>query len=217
MDKQIVATFSIVGFDPATNEWGVAVQSKFVAVGAVCPWAKAGVGAIATQSYANTNFGPQGLKLLAEGKNAQEVMEILLASDPGREKRQVGIVDSRGNAATFTGAECHDWAGGITGQHYAAQGNILVSEETVQALADTFVSSTGSLAERLLEALAAGQAAGGDSRGKQSAALLIVQEGAGYGGFNDVKVDLRVDDHEQPITELKRVYAVHQEVFGRKK
>lgn len=216
MSEQIIATFSIVGYDPETKEWGIAVQSKFVAVGAVCPWAKAGVGAIATQSYANTSFGPQGLKLLAEGKSSQEVMEILLASDPGREKRQVGIVDSKGNAATFTGRECHDWAGGVTGEHYAAQGNILVSEETVQALADTFVSSAGSLAERLLAALAAGQAAGGDSRGKQSAALLVVQEGAGYGGFNDVKIDLRVDDHQKPITELTRVYGIHQEVFGRK-
>lgn len=216
MSEQIIATFSIVGYDPETKEWGIAVQSKFVAVGAVCPWAKAGVGAIATQSYANTSFGPQGLKLLAEGNSSQEVMEILLASDPGREKRQVGIVDSKGNAATFTGTECHDWAGGVTGEHYAAQGNILVSEETVQALADTFVSSAGSLAERLLAALAAGQAAGGDSRGKQSAALLVVQEGAGYGGFNDVKIDLRVDDHQKPITELTRVYGIHQEVFGRK-
>ena len=214
--REIVATFSIVGFDPAAQEWGIAVQSKFVAVGAVCPWAKAGVGAIATQSYANTGFGPRGLELLAEGKSAQEVMELLLASDPGREKRQVGIVDSKGNAATFTGAQCHDWAGGVTGQYYAAQGNILVSEQTVRALADTFESDTGTLAERLLAALAAGQAAGGDSRGKQSASLLIVREGAGYGGFNDVKVDLRVDDHQKPITELKRIYAVHQGVFGKK-
>ncbi|MFY9494080.1 MAG: DUF1028 domain-containing protein, partial [Limnochordia bacterium] len=122
MEDKIVATFSIVGFDPETKEWGVAVQSKFVAVGAVCPWAKAGVGAISTQSYANTSFGPRGLELLAAGKSAQEVLDILLASDPGREKRQVGIVDSRGNAATFTGSECHDWAGGVTGENYTAQG-----------------------------------------------------------------------------------------------
>ncbi len=209
-----MATFSIVGFDPETKEWGVAVQSKFVAVGAVCPWAKAGVGAISTQSYANTSFGPRGLELLAAGKSAQEVLDILLASDPGREKRQVGIVDSRGNAATFTGSECHDWAGGVTGENYTAQGNILVSEETVQAMARTFETSEGPLAERLLAALEAGQNAGGDARGQQAAALLVVQEGAGYGGFNDVKIDLRVDDHPTPITELQRIYQVHRAVFG---
>ncbi|NLO66756.1 MAG: DUF1028 domain-containing protein [Firmicutes bacterium] len=214
MEDKIVATFSIVGFDPETKEWGVAVQSKFVAVGAVCPWAKAGVGAISTQSYANTSFGPRGLELLAAGKSAQEVLDILLASDPGREKRQVGIVDSRGNAATFTGSECHDWAGGVTGENYTAQGNILVSEETVQAMARTFETSEGPLAERLLAALEAGQNAGGDARGQQAAALLVVQEGAGYGGFNDVKIDLRVDDHPTPITELQRIYQVHRAVFG---
>lgn len=214
MEDKIVATFSIVGFDPETKEWGVAVQSKFVAVGAVCPWAKAGVGAISTQSYANTSFGPRGLELLAAGKSAQEVLDILLASDPGREKRQVGIVDSRGNAATFTGSECHDWAGGVTGENYTAQGNILVSEETVQAMARTFKTSEGPLAERLLAALEAGQNAGGDARGQQAAALLVVQEGAGYGGFNDVKIDLRVDDHPTPITELQRIYQVHRAVFG---
>lgn len=214
MEDKIVATFSIVGFDPETKEWGVAVQSKFVAVGAVCPWAKAGVGAISTQSYANTSFGPRGLDLLAAGKSAQEVLDILLASDPGREKRQVGIVDSRGNAATFTGSECHDWAGGVTGENYTAQGNILVSEETVQAMARTFETSEGPLAERLLAALEAGQNAGGDARGQQAAALLVVQEGAGYGGFNDVKIDLRVDDHPTPITELQRIYQVHRAVFG---
>ncbi len=214
MEDKIVATFSIVGFDPETKEWGVAVQSKFVDVGAVCPWAKAGVGAISTQSYANTSFGPRGLELLAAGKSAQEVLDILLASDPGREKRQVGIVDSRGNAATFTGSECHDWAGGVTGENYTAQGNILVSEETVQAMARTFETSEGPLAERLLAALEAGQNAGGDARGQQAAALLVVQEGAGYGGFNDVKIDLRVDDHPTPITELQRIYQVHRAVFG---
>lgn len=214
MEDKIVATFSIVGFDPETKEWGVAVQSKFVAVGAVCPWAKAGVGAISTQSYANTSFGPRGLELLAAGKSAQEVLDILLASDPGREKRQVGIVDSRGNAATFTGSECHDWAGGVTGENYTAQGNILVSEKTVQAMARTFETSEGPLAERLLAALEAGQNAGGDARGQQAAALLVVQEGAGYGGFNDVKIDLRVDDHPTPITELQRIYQVHRAVFG---
>lgn len=216
MKEQIVNTFSIVGYDPKTQEWGIAVQSKFIAVGAVVPWAKAGVGAIATQSYANTTFGPKGLELLAQGKLAQEVLELLIAEDPGQAKRQVGIVDAKGNAASFTGDECLDWAGGITGGNFAAQGNILVSEETVDAMAETFQSTKGPLAHRLLQALEAGQAAGGDSRGKQSAAILLVQEKAGYGGFNDVKVDLRVDDHEKPITELKRIFKVHQEIFAKR-
>ena len=211
MQRNIVATFSIVGYDPATKEWGIAVQSRFLAVGAVVPWAKAGVGAIATQSYANTSFGPMGLELLAQGKSAQEVMDILVEGDSDRDLRQVGIVDSQGNTSTFTGEKCHDWAGGVLGQNYAAQGNILVSAETVSAMAQTFERTEG-----LLEALDAGQASGGDSRGQQSAALLVVQEKAGYGGFNDVKVDLRVDEHEQPITELKRIYGVHQEIFPRK-
>lgn len=138
MNEPIVATFSIVGYDPLTKEWGIAVQSKFLAVGAICPYAQAGVGAIATQSYANTSFGPRGLKLLSEGKSAQEVVDILVNSDPRRSKRQLGIVDSQGNAATFTGDECHDWAGGITGSNFAAQGNILVSDKTVEAMAEVF-------------------------------------------------------------------------------
>lgn len=213
MAERIVATFSIVGYDPDAQEWGIAVQSRFLAVGSVVPWAKAGVGAIATQSYANTTFGPKGLELLAQGNSAQEVLDLLIESDPERDKRQVGIVDARGNVASYTGEGCFDWAGGITGQYFTAQGNILVSEETVQAMAKAFMEIEGSLAHRLLEALEAGQAAGGDSRGQQSAALLIVQEGAGYGGFNDVKIDLRVDDHPEPITELKRIYQVHQTLF----
>lgn len=214
MTQNIVATFSIVGYDPRTKEWGIAVQSKFLAVGAVVPWARANVGAIATQSYANTKYGPDGLELLAQGKSAQEVLEILIEGDPEYRVRQVGIVDSLGNAATFTGEKCHDWAGGVTGEYYAAQGNILVSEATVQAMAQTFESTEGELAHRLLEALDAGQAAGGDSRGQQSAAILVVQDRAGYRGYNDVKVDLRVDEHEQPITELKRIFSVHQEIVA---
>lgn len=217
MNEPIVATFSIVGYDPLTKEWGIAVQSKFLAVGAICPYAQAGVGAIATQSYANTSFGPRGLKLLSEGKSAQEVVDILVNSDPRRSKRQLGIVDSQGNAATFTGDECHDWAGGITGSNFAAQGNILVSDKTVEAMAEVFLDMEGCLAERLLESLDAGQRVGGDSRGQQSAALLIVQDEGGYGGFNDRKVDLRVDDHAQPITELKRLYGLHREIFSRTK
>nr|NLJ04012.1 DUF1028 domain-containing protein [Bacillota bacterium] len=213
--ENVVATFSIVGYDPETKEWGIAVQSKFLAVGSVVPWAQAGAGAVATQSYANTTFGPEGLKLLAEGKTAAEALEILIEGDPGRALRQVGIVDRQGNAASYTGEKCHDWAGGVTGRCYAAQGNILVSEETVQAMARAFEGTEGELAFRLLEALDAGQRAGGDARGRQSAALLVVQEKAGYGGFNDRKVDLRVDDHGQPITELKRIFALHQEIVRR--
>lgn len=203
------STFSIVALAPATGELGIAVQSKFLAVGSAVPWAKAGVGAIATQSYANTAYGPDGLALLAQGHSAQETIEKLTAADPGRVQRQVGIVSARGDAATFTGAECHVWAGGRTGEHYAAQGNILVSQATVDALADTFEQTSGALAERLLAALAAGQAAGGDKRGQQSAALLVVKEKGGYGGFNDVMIDLRVDDHPTPIEELRRLYDLH--------
>lgn len=208
-----IATFSIVGCDPATGELGVAVQSKFLAVGSVVPWAKAGVGAIATQSYANTTFGPTGLELLAKGLAPQEVLDELLAADEGREHRQVGIVDARGNSATFTGGDCLAWAGGIAGECFAAQGNILVSEETVRAMADTFVSAPGPLPERLLAALDAGQAAGGDSRGRQSAALLVVKEGGGYAGFNDRYIDLRVDDHPDPIKELTRLLGLHREFY----
>ena len=216
MNSNIVATFSIVGFDPETKEWGIAVQSKFLAVGSVVPWAQANVGAIATQSYANTRFGPEGLKLLAEGKSAQEVMDMLIAGDEERHLRQVGIVDREGKAAAFTGDGCHAWAGGITGPYYAAQGNILVSEETVQAMAQTFEGTQGDLSYRLLEALDAGQSAGGDSRGQQSAALFVVQDQAGYRGYNDVKVDLRVDDHPQPITELKRLFELHKEIVAKR-
>lgn len=209
------STFSIVALDPATGELGITVQSKFLAVGSAVPWAKAGVGAIATQSYANTAYGPDGLALLAQGNSAQETIEKLTAADVGRDLRQVGIVSARGDAATFTGAKCHEWAGGRTGEHYAAQGNILVSEATVNAMADTFEQTSGTLAERLLAALAAGQAAGGDKRGQQSASLLVVKEKGGYGGFNDVLIDLRVDDHPAPIEELHRLYELHLLYFGK--
>lgn len=208
-----VATFSIVGCDPGTGELGVAVQSKFLAVGSVVPWAKAGVGAIATQSYANTTFGPTGLELLAKGLPPQEVLDELLAADEGREYRQVGMVDARGNSVTFTGGKCLAWAGGIAGECFAAQGNILVSEATVRAMADAFVSAPGPLPERLLTALAAGEDAGGDSRGRQSAALLVVKEAGGYAGFNDRYVDLRVDDHPDPLQELARLLVLHREFY----
>lgn len=207
-------TFSIVGYDPKEKEWGIAVQSKFLGVGAVVPFAKAGVGAVATQSYANTSYGPRALQLMEEGKTAEEALEIITKDDPEKELRQVGLLDAMGNPATFTGEGCYNWAGGMTGPHFAAQGNILVDEKTVQAMGQTFISTEGSLAERLLAALNAGQSAGGDSRGQQSAALLVVKEAGGYGGFNDRYIDLRVDDHPEPITELIRIYHLQQLYFA---
>src|SRR5512146_1060378 len=198
-------TFSIVGFDPRTGDLGIAVQSKFLAVGAVVPWARGGVGAVATQSWATTAYGPQGLDLLAAGRSAEETVAALTSADSGVASRQVGIVDAQGRSATFTGAECNAWAGGVAGTHFAAQGNILVGEATVTALAETFQRTEGPLWRRLVAALAAGQAAGGDSRGQQSAALLVVRPGGGYGGFNDRLMDLRVDDAPRPIEELARL------------
>ena len=211
---KIIATFSIVGFDPETDSLGVAVQSKFLAVGSVIPWARAGVGAVATQAMANYNYGPHGLELMARGKTADETVEGLTLADEDREHRQVGAVDARGRAATFTGSECFEWAGGVTGEYFAAQGNILVGDETVEAMARTYTETQKDLATRLLSALDAGQAAGGDSRGKQSAALLVMREGGGYGGDNDRVVDLRVDDHPNPIRELMRIRDLHTLYFG---
>ncbi len=211
---QIVATFSIAAFDPETDSLGVAVQSKFLAVGSVVPWARAGVGAVATQAMANFNYGPRGLDLMAEGRTAEETVEALTSADGGRDHRQLGVVDARGRAATYTGSECFDWAGGVTGEHYAAQGNILVGRETVEAMAKTYEGTDGDLAARLLAALDAGQEAGGDSRGEQSAALLVVREGGGYGGDNDRVIDLRVDDHPDPIKELIRIRDLHTLYFG---
>jgi uncharacterized Ntn-hydrolase superfamily protein len=203
-------TFSIVARDPLTNELGIAVQSKFLAVGAVVPWARAGVGAIATQSWANTSYGPRGLELLASGLTAAEVLRRLIDEDDGRASRQVGIVGVSGEPVTYTGDQCYPWAGGRTGEHYTCQGNILTGEETVLAMAHTFEETTGLLCDRLVAALAAGQAAGGDSRGQQSAALLVVREAGGYGGFNDRFIDLRVDDSSHPIEELQRILQLHK-------
>src|SRR4249919_697681 len=214
MAEPVVATYSIVACDLAAAQWGVAVQSKFLAVGSVVPWAEPGAGAVATQSYANPRYGPDGLALLRQGLSAQEVVEELTAADDGRAQRQVGVVDTNGGAATFTGDGCHDWAGGRTGDGYAAQGNILVSAATVDALAETFEKSSGPLAERLLASLAAAQASGGDRRGQQSAAVLVVERDGGYAGLSDTLVDLRVDDHERPIEELQRLYEAHQLLFG---
>ena len=209
-------TFSICAADLDAGQWGVATESKFLAVGSVVPWAEPHVGAIATQSYANPRYGPEGLALLRQGVPAQEAVERLTAVDEGREHRQLGIVDGEGCSATFTGSECHAWASGRTGPGYAVQGNILVSEETVAALESTFLATAGkALAERLLDCLDAAQEAGGDSRGQQSAALLVVEKGGGYGGLSDVLVDIRVDDHERPIEELHRLYALHQAIFGK--
>jgi uncharacterized Ntn-hydrolase superfamily protein len=212
--RGMVATFSIVAFEPETKALGVAVQSRFLAVGAIVPWARAGVGAVATQAMANFNYGPRGLDLMSRGKTAEETLRALISSDDEREHRQLGVVDARGRVATFTGSECFEWAGGVAGEHYAAQGNILVGRETVEAMAETFETTTGDLAGRLLAALDAGQTAGGDSRGKQSAALLVVKEGGGYGGNNDRLLDLRVDDHPEPIRELIRIRELHTLYFG---
>src|SRR5919199_502416 len=216
MAEPLVATYSIAACDLEARQWGVATQSKFLAVGSVVPWSEPEVGAIATQAYANPQYGPDGLALLRDGAGAQEVVERLTTADEGRDHRQLGVVDARGDSATYTGSECYDWAGGRTGPGYAAQGNILVSEETVAALAATFEATQGRpLAERLIECLAAAQAAGGDSRGQQSAALLVVERDGGYAGLSDEIVDLRVDDHERPIEELRRLYGLHQAIFGK--
>ena len=215
-ESVVVATYSVCACDLDAGQWGVATQSKFLAVGSVVPWATPHVGAIATQSYANPRYGPDGLELLRSGLSADEVVDRLTASDVDRAKRQLGVVDAEGRGATYTGAECHDWAGGRAGDGYAAQGNILVSGETVDALVERYLASAGApLAERLLDCLAAAQAAGGDRRGQQSAALLVVERDAGYAGLSDSLVALRVDEHERPIEELRRVYRLHQLYFGR--
>jgi uncharacterized Ntn-hydrolase superfamily protein len=212
----IVATYSIAACDLDAGQWGVATQSKFLAVGSVVPWAEPQVGAVATQALANPRYGPDGLALLRQGLAAAEVVERLTAADEDRDHRQLGVVDARGGSATYTGSACMDWAGGLTGPGFAAQGNILVGEETVAALATTFTATAGRpLAERLLECLAAAQAAGGDRRGQQSAALLVVEKDGGYEALSDVLVDLRVDDHEQPVGELSRLYGIHDLLFGK--
>jgi uncharacterized Ntn-hydrolase superfamily protein len=215
--KEIVATCSIVGFDPETDSLGVAVQSKFLAVGALVPYARAGVGAVATQALANVTYGPRALELLAQGKTVSETIELLTEEVQQKALRQVGVVDARGHAAAFTGEDCHDWAGSLIGEHYAIQGNILAGRQVVEDMASAYEASDDDLAGRLLAALDAGQEAGGDPRGKQSAALLVVREGGGYGGGNDRLVDLRVDDHPEPIRELARIRDLHTLYFGETK
>jgi uncharacterized Ntn-hydrolase superfamily protein len=213
---EVLATYSLAACDLEARHWGVAVQSRFLAAGSVVPWAEPEVGAIATQAYANPRYGPDGLALLREGLSAGEVVDRLTAADEGRDERQVGIVDRAGGSASYTGAGCHDWAGGRTGPCFAAQGNILVSEATVDALVTTFEAGRGlPLADRLLACLAGAQAAGGDRRGQQAAGLLVVERNGGYARLSDVLVDLRVDDHPQPIHELRRLYELHQEIFGK--
>lgn len=213
---QLITTFSIVAYDPGRKEWGVAVQSKFLAVGAVVPWGRAGAGAVATQSYANLLYGPEGLDMMAAGKSAQQSIDALTRDDENKALRQVGMVDVKGNAAAFTGEDCYDWAGHVVGEGYTCQGNILIPG-TAEAMAEQYEASRkggGELADWLVEALAAGQAAGGDSRGRQSAAVLVVRESGGYGGNNDRYLDLRVDDHPEPIKELGRVLKIHHLYFG---
>ena len=201
----IVATFSIVACDLERRQWGVVTQSRVLAVGSIVPFAKAEVGAIATQSWANTTFGPNGLKMLSEAKSAQETLDTLLENDDDREHRQVAIVDRQGRIAHFTGDKCLEWAGAKTGNHYCCLGNILVGKEVVSDMAETFENTDGSLADRMRAAMVAGQNAGGDRRGRQSAGMLIVQDKAGYSGFDDRYIDLRVDDHPRPIEELGRL------------
>lgn len=203
------ATFSIVARDAQTGDLGIAVASKFLSVGAVVPWAEAGKGAVATQSFANTSYGPRGIQLMGRGLSATEALQRLVDGDEGRDKRQAGFLDARGGAATFTGQGCYQWAGGQTGEGFAVQGNILAGPQVVEAMAEAFEHGQGELADRLVAALLAGDRAGGDRRGRQSAALYVVRAKGGYGGFNDVYVDLRVDDHPDPCPELERLLGLH--------
>ncbi|MEX2425703.1 MAG: DUF1028 domain-containing protein [Thermomicrobiaceae bacterium] len=214
ISEQRVNTFSIVARHPDTGDFGVAVQSKFFGVGAVVSWARAGIGAVATQSLANTTFGERGLALLQAGWSADDVVNYLTTMDPDRDQRQIGLVDRFGNAANYTGNGCHAWAGGQTGAGFCVQGNILVSQDTTDAMAHAYQSGRGPFADRLINALEAGQAAGGDSRGQQSAAIYVVRERAGYGGGTDRLLDLHVEDHSNPIGELRRLYELHGVYFG---
>ncbi|MBV9102969.1 MAG: DUF1028 domain-containing protein [Candidatus Eremiobacteraeota bacterium] len=207
------STFSIVAADVASHEIGVAVQSKFLSVGAAVPWASADAGAVATQAWANTAYGPRGLQLLRDGLEPQQVIASLTAEDPQKDDRQIGVVGKDARCATFTGTRCMEWAGGVAGEGFAAQGNILAGPAVVTAMGDAFTAARGSLADRLIAALRAGQKVGGDRRGQQSAALLIVKPEGGYGGFNDRYVDLRVDDHPEPIEELARILELHKLYF----
>lgn len=225
--EPFASTFSIVGIDPSNGDVGVAVQSKFPNLRPIVPWAEAGVGAIATQSFINVSYGPKGLSLLRNGASAEEALKILIANDSGRDVRQVGLIDAKGNAASWTGTECFDWAGAnaggieggkgmmVTGKGFAAQGNTLVGKETVEALARTFQATNGSLADKLVAALVAAGKAGGDRRGEQSAALLVKRKGAGYDGTTDDLIDISIYDHARPLQELERLFKLHKLHFYR--
>jgi uncharacterized Ntn-hydrolase superfamily protein len=208
-----LSTFSIVAHDPALPEWGVAVQSRFLAVGAIVPWARFGAGAVATQARGNVSFGPQGLSLMSQGLHAQKTLDQLLASDDQRESRQVGLVDAQGATANFTGAECRPWAGSLSGKHYSVQGNLLHSGATLEAMAQAFEDGAGELADRLVASLVAGQQAGGDRRGQQAAALLVVRAQGSYGQDDDRYIDLRVDDAPQPIDQLQALLDLHHLLY----
>ncbi|MCA9911361.1 MAG: DUF1028 domain-containing protein [Anaerolineae bacterium] len=207
-------TFSIAAYDPNSQAFGVAVASKFLAVASVVSWARADVGAVATQALGKVSFGPDGLSMMAAGKTAQETLAALLAADPQRDHRQVGIVDRDGGAAAHSGTSCFDWKGHRVGEGFTCQGNILTGPETINAMAETFTAAQGELADRLMAALLAGDVAGGDKRGKQSAGLLVVKANGGYGGDNDRYLDLRVDDDLEPVTRLRSLVAMHHIFFG---
>ena len=210
----LIHTFSIAAYDPDEDAFGVGVASKFLAVGAVVPWVRAGVGAIATQAYGKMSFGPDGLALLASGKSARETLDQLLAADPLREQRQVGIVDKQGRSAAHTGSECHAWAGHYAAEGFTCQGNILAGQQVVEAMAAAFTAARGELADRLYAALVAGDEAGGDSRGKQGSAIYVARPNGGYGGDNDRYLDLRVDDDPEPVKRLGDLITIHHLYFG---
>ena len=217
--EPLVATFSIVGFDPATGDLGVAVQSKFFGVGTVVPWAKADVGAVATQSYANITYGSEGIALLEKGFTPKEAIEHLTRNDEGSPLRQAGIVDAQGRTSSFTGSKCNEWAGHVVGDHFAAQGNLLAGQSVVEDMASAYRKTSAipgtELADWLMAAMQAGQEAGGDKRGRQSAALLVVRKDSGYDRKNDRYIDLRVEDHITPIIELQRLLEIHKQFYRR--
>lgn len=212
-NQPIVATFSIVAHDRKAGEWGIAVQSKFMGVGVVVPWAKANIGAVATQARINTSYGLQGLELMAAGLSPEAAVSKLTAADPDSSIRQFAMVNAKGEVVAFTGEDCMDWAGHLLGDGFSCQGNILAGPKVVEDMADVFSRTHGDLADRMMASLEAGQLAGGDIRGRQSAAILVVKEGAGFAGFNDRYIDLRVDDHMEPIRELKRLLELYRFTF----
>ena len=210
-------TFSIVAYDPAEESWGVGVASKFLGVGGVVNWAQAGAGAVATQAFCRVSFGPDGLAMMAKGKSARETLDALLANDPKREHRQVGVIDRNGGTAAHSGRECYDWAGHIVGEGFSCQGNILAGQQVVTAMAEAYKAASGELADRLVAALLAGDDAGGDRRGKQGAGVVVVKVNGGYGGDNDRYLDARIDDDPEPVKRLQKLVTAHHLFFGRPK